>query len=448
MTPEHILLRRLSFRGRNGTAYDIVPLTRVFAEQHVDELLQLHNLIPYQDADRDTFLAPQSAKGQEFAGKWALSLAVIQERQIIGFLTAYLRDVTPKHPMQAAYIHRLAVRADQQVNHVGASLTACAVALYFAALPWLLTVSVQTNDESANEHVLRFYRRLGFRHVFGVDYPHKHDALFEIERANHAQAKYALPTWGEIVVPAFTDDDIASYPNIFYAGLDDAPPRVYFITGSREKFQQYLHLARCYGFDLEHVRHTFRLTEPQVEGVGEYAEGELVAAPLKLFSRFAALEHLYPVMVEDTMLFVEHFNNDFSGNPTLPGADTKRWWHALGAEGLLRVMQHATARRARYVCQIGINSAPRIYTRHRAAVEGNIASSVRIHADAGQQFPYMNGTFFHRLFIPNGADLTLAEMLPEQFARFDYRRRCFAQAVATLATVKRPADQLALFGGT
>jgi hypothetical protein len=39
-------------------------------------------------------------------------------------------------------------------------------------------------------------------------------------------------------------------------------------------------------------------------------------------------------------------------------------------------------------------------------------------------------------------------MLPEQFARFDYRRRCFAQAVATLATVKRPADQLALFGGT
>lgn len=446
MTNHHFLGGNVLIHGRDGRPYQIRGLTLTLAKRHAPALVAVHNRIPYQSADVDDFVSGHSADGRVFVAKWRLSLAVFFRGAPAGFLTAYLRDLDEKHPLQSVYIHRLAISEDHQRNQIGVQLVAFAVAHYFSCLPWLLTVTVQTNDEQRNEHVLDLYRRLGFSSAYRVSYPEKQDILFEVERRRHHPAGYVLQSWAPLRVPAAEATKLRPIENLFTSRFNIGPPAVYFATGSPEKLQQYAYLARCHGIDLHRVRHLIQLSEPQVEDYSPAAEGELVAAPLKLFSRFAARGQLYPVMVEDTMLFIEEFNDSYDDQAILPGADTKRWWRALGTSGILRLMRASTRRRARYVCQIGVNVAASRYEYFRSEINGVISVEERASAEALSSFPFTNPTFFHRIFVPEGSDQTLAEMEAADFVQHDYRRRCFSLARhAIMAASSLTASQLDLF---
>ena len=201
-------------------------------------------------------------------------------------------------------------------------------------------------------------------------------------------------------------------------------PAVWLFTGSDRKRAQYRYLLAELGLALRAPAITVGVHEPQIEGVGAGPEQALVTEPLRQVADEVQLLDAYPFVIDDTMLFVEHVNGDYDARPVLPGPDTKRWWAALGAAGLVRLLAGSTARRARYVCQLGVLTGPGAQPRvYRVELDGAIAPGVGGDPPGGDDFPRTNGYFFHSVFVPVGAGCTLAEMDAPEFARHDYRRR-------------------------
>jgi inosine/xanthosine triphosphate pyrophosphatase family protein/ribosomal protein S18 acetylase RimI-like enzyme len=434
----------IRFSGRDGSEYLIRQLDTEYAAKHSRALKALHKLIPYVGRDAE-FLSEVEGGDAKQLYRWSTSLAVEHQGKTIAFLTAYVRDYSERHPFRSAYIHRMSVAKDHQRNYVGAQLVASAVSLYFEAMPWLLTVTVQTNDEPKNAAVLAFYRRCGFRDRYTVEYLDKVDSLMEFERTNSTGPGSPFGDF-EKLTTAPRSPVLNRLPNVFENSPTLECRTVFFGTTSNEKFLQYRCLLKSYGLRLQRLQHKISLTEPQIDHPGHLAESALVAGPLKLFSRFAAKNTSFPVMVEDTMLFIEHFNDNYNVHPILPGPDTKRWWMALRAEGVLRVLGASPRRAAKYVCQIGINYGPGQYGYFRHEQPGEIATAVRINPQSTSNFPYTNATFFHSIFIPQGSSRSLGEMDSRELLKFDYRRACIAKALPPLRQHGALDSQLGLFG--
>lgn len=446
MNTDAILPTPIQFSGRDGREYSIQSLTKSYFSKHATVLTSLHGLIPYVGDKLDDMAKDNDDNNRQlFIYKWNISVAVEHNGRPVGFLIAYVRDYSERHPFRSVYIHRMAVARSHQRNFVGCHTLASAVSLYFEALPWLLTITLQTNDETANAAVLNFYRRFGFNHAYRVEYPDKIDSLMDLERTNSMGPGAMIPGFDPLRVPA-RPPALNRLPNPFDQPSTLDSRVVYFGTTSREKLTQYRFLGRSYGLRLQRLQHNLSLTEPQIETQGgPSAESALVAAPLKLFSRFAAKTIVFPIMVEDTMLFIEHFNKDYANHLILPGPDTKRWWFALGAEGVLRLLGKSKRRAAKYVCQIGINSAPGQYAYFRSELAGRISDATHVAADSEINFPYTNPTFFHSIFIPDGSERCLAEMDANEFLAHDYRRACFSQTLTVLQESAAAVSQLDLF---
>lgn len=426
----------LTMLEADGRRIEIVRLTKAYARRQRDHLLALHNLIPYVEWSEHDLMADSGPDGRPFWGRWQMSLVARVRGRPVGLLVTYLRTPEDRHPLESAYIHRLAVAETWQRRGVGTGLMHAAVNWYFRQLPWLLTVTSQTNDEASNQGVLDFYTAMSFTPTYAVIYPDKRDILLEIERDHGPPPRTHEIDSGHSI-------DVSGTP--FAARPRWEAPRVYFGSSSREKINQYRHLMRCHGLQLRRLRTVVSLVEPQVEGHGAEHERALVAEPLKWFSRFAARSGTYPVVIEDTMLVIEHFNRDFQSDPILPGADTKRWWQALGAQGVLDLMQGSSRRRARYICQLGTTTGPGEYRTFRAEQEGTIATAVRASATGRTGFPLSNATFFHQIFVPDGEERTLAELAPHEFVLYDYRRRCLSDAASFLHASARRPGQAELF---
>lgn len=220
------------------------------------------------------------------------------------------------------------------------------------------------------------------------------------------------------------------------------PLEASFATGSAVKLGQYGWLFRSSGIKVNSTSLASRTPEPQVEGDGDTEERILVEDPLRRVARFAALRNAYPLMLEDTMLFIEYFNDDFDSHPILPGPDTKRWRSALASDGVLRIMGRTRHRRAKFVCQLGVLTSDGQYHVFRAERPGRISDGVRISSNSQQNFPYTVPHAFHEIFIPDGATETYAEMSPAQFRNFDYRSDC-AEQVSKFLLSRRDTDQVA-----
>lgn len=438
-----LLSAPIMFIGRDGRDYLIREMDAEYVKKHSRALQTIHKLIPYVGKDGE-FVSDAEGRSANQPYRWSISLAVEHRGKTIAFLTAYVRDYSECHPFRSAYIHRMSVANDHQRNYVGAQLVATALSLYFEAMPWLLTVTLQTNDEPKNAAVLAFYRRCGFRDRYTIEYPNKVDSLMEFERTNSTGPGAPFGDF-EKLITAPRPPVLNRLPNPFESSPTLECRTVFFGTTSKEKFLQYRCLLRSYGLRLQRLQHKISLTEPQIDHAGPLAESALVAGPLKLFSRFAAKDISFPVMVEDTMLFIEHFNDNYV-HPILPGPDTKRWWMALHADGVLRILGASPRRAAKYVCQIGINYAPGQYDYFRHEQPGEIADAVRIEASSVYNFPFTNATFFHSIFVPQGSSKTLAEMGSNEFLKFDYRRACIAKALPLLRRHGALDSQLGLFG--
>jgi inosine/xanthosine triphosphate pyrophosphatase family protein len=207
-------------------------------------------------------------------------------------------------------------------------------------------------------------------------------------------------------------------------------PTAYFHTSSSEKLSQYNYLFRFFGIELREPSDELpEKIEPQVNGVGDEQERAVVEIALDALESQVDNAGIYPFVIEDTMLFIEHFNREYDKEKILPGPDTKRWWRALGSGGVLELMEGSTRRRARYVCQLGVIVEPGVREFFRASIDGSIASRERSRASKS---PYTNSTFFHTIFVPEGSRLTLGEMGAIDYAKSDYRTLCMTKAADVL----------------
>lgn len=128
------------------------------------------------------------------------------------------------------------------------------------------------------------------------------------------------------------------------------------------------------------------------------------------------------------MLFIEFFNKN-GGTWELPGLDTKRWLRQMGLDGLLEIMGNTSKRKARFVSQTGAYVKTGEYCYGRGEVNGRIAiEKAEIITPKYGTYPY----FFHLLFIPDGAEKTLAEMDMYEYAQYDYMRKSIIQLISEL----------------
>jgi len=212
---------------------------------------------------------------------------------------------------------------------------------------------------------------------------------------------------------------------------------LWFVTTSDVKFKQYAAIFSELGFDLRWAKvRKALLVEPQVEpSQSSNAIKILVSHPLGRISAYMLRRNRVPFFLEDTMLEIEAFSRP-GYTPGLPGADTKNWWHNLGAEGVLGLLNGSANRGARFRCQIGACFGPKQRVYETAELPGEISHEVRVSDAAEREVPRSNPFFFHSIFVPQGLANTLGELSGDDFARHDYRRLCAEKLVARLLNPK------------
>lgn len=220
-------------------------------------------------------------------------------------------------------------------------------------------------------------------------------------------------------------------------------PIIYFASTNEKKKEIVKFIFHNYNIDVNFVKSPIELTEPQVEKPELEEERKLVSLPLKSISRFIN-KNMVPYTIEDTMLFVEFFNRN--GNQwELPGLDTKRWLRQMGLDGFLEIMGNTSKRRAKFVSQTGAYVKAKEYCYGRGEVYGTISyKKSEIMQPKYGTYPY----FFHLLFIPDGADKTLAEMDMYEYAQYDYMRISIVQLIKNLSDFEPLQRQYTVFDYT
>ena len=409
----------------------IDKLTQQQCYENSAEILNLINLIPHIEWNIVDLLSNEM---DYYGDKWKYSYVIKNSNdRIIGILISYFRLADTKHIFDSLYIHRFAIDPEYQNAGIGTKALNYFIKRSFNEIPWLLNISAQTNNNESNRKVIQFYRNIGFEDMYDVLYPEKTDILLLFER------KFFKP----FQFPEFELDKInLRHPrfNVITDAFDpqNVLPVFYFASTNIQKKRIVQFIFHNYNIEVTFVKPPIELTEPQIERPELEEERKLVSLPLKTVSRFIST---VPYTIEDTMLFIEFFNRNGS-EMELPGLDTKRWLRQLGLDGLLEIMGNTNKRMAKFVSQTGAYIKANDYYFGRGEVFGRIAyKKSQVITPKYGTYPY----FFHLLFIPDGADKTLAEMDMFEYAKYDYMRKSIVQLIGELSNGDPFQRQLTLF---
>ena len=394
----------------------IEALTEQYCHNHCEELLQLINIIPFINWGKTELLSQEE---DYYKNKWNYSYVIKNDiEEIIGVVIAYFRVSDDKHIFDSLYIHKFAINPQYQKKGIGTVVINYFIQKAFREIPWLLNITVQTNINKSNEFVVRFYNNVGFKNMYNIKYTNKTDVLLLLERENYIGStirnnieikKINLPH------PRF---------NVYFDenNKDSILPIIYFSSSNTKKKEIVKFIFHNYNIDINFTTPPVELTEPQIEKPGIEEERKLVSLPLKTVSRFI---NTVPYIIEDTMLFVEFFNRNNS-EWELPGLDTKRWLRQMGLDGFLEIMGNTSKRKARFVSQTGAYLRANSYIYGRGELMGEIAyKKSEIIIPKYGTYPY----FFHLIFIPDGANKTLAEMDMYEYSKYDYMRKSIIELI-------------------
>lgn len=189
------------------------------------------------------------------------------------------------------------------------------------------------------------------------------------------------------------------------------PATVYVVTKNPGKLREIRLVLEKFGFEARPVE--ARKLEVQSDSLEEIAR--------------TAAEHLLgkvpePFVVEDSGLFVASLNG-------FPGPYSSYVYRTIGCQGLLKLLEGVSDRRAKFVCAaaLGFEGAVRVFV---GEVEGTIAEKPRGSGGFG----------FDPIFVPLGCARTFAEMSAEEKSALSHRSRAF-QALAKFlldkASIKR-----------
>lgn len=169
-----------SFISAKEERIQIDKLSSQYCQEHSDELLKLVNIIPFIHWGCKELLSQEE---DYYGNKWNYSYVIKNSNNvIIGVLIAYFRIADSKHIFDSLYLHKFAILPEYQNMGIGTEALKYFIKKTFVEIPWLLNISVQTNDNSGNEHVIRFYENNGFKAMYNIQYPNKTDVLLLLER--------------------------------------------------------------------------------------------------------------------------------------------------------------------------------------------------------------------------------------------------------------------------
>lgn len=407
-----------SFVSSDNELISVNNLTNELCEYRSIEILNIINTIPHIQWTKTQLM---SQLEDYYNNKWNYSYVIKHKEKIIGVLIAYFRIADNRHIFDSLYIHRFAIDKEFQKKGIGTTVIKHFIQSAFTSIPWLLNISLQTNNETSNEYVLKFYRNIGFVDMYKLHYPDKEDIVFLFERKNYT----AFFDTGDFLL-----NIELKHPRLVCTFEQDKPlsvlPLVYFSSSNAQKKAIVEFIFHNYNIEVVFVKLPIDLTEPQVEKADVENERILVSFPLKQASRFITST---PCVIEDTMLFVEFFNRN-GGAWELPGLDTKRWLRQMGLNGMLDIMGNTTKRKARFVSQTGAYIKSEEYCYGRGETYGTIAiEKANVIDHKYGTYPY----FFHLLFIPEGADKTLAEMDMYEYAQYDYMRKSITELISNMS---------------
>ena len=339
-----------SFVSSKSEKIYVDKLSYSYCCDHSEEILRLINIIPYINWKIDDLLHQDN---DFYKNKWNYSYVVKNESSnIIGVLISYFRMSDEKHIFDSLYLHRFVIAPQYQNIGIGTEVVKYFIQRSFEEIPWLLNISVQTNDTTENCHVINFYRNLGFKDMYNVFYENKTDVLLLLEKKYHTSCLSTISHECNLNLP---------HPrfNLHIHNSDQVNvlPIIYFSSTNEKKKEIVKFIFNNYNVDVSFVKLSVELTEPQIEEPNLEEERKLVSLPLKSVSRFI---NTVPYVIEDTMLFVEFFNRN-GKQWELPGLDTKRWLRQMGLDGFLDIMGDTKFRKARFVSQTGMLEQTNIF---------------------------------------------------------------------------------------
>ncbi|HDR53105.1 MAG TPA: RdgB/HAM1 family non-canonical purine NTP pyrophosphatase [archaeon] len=185
---------------------------------------------------------------------------------------------------------------------------------------------------------------------------------------------------------------------------EDAPKQIWFVTSNQGKFREVQKLGRAVGLDVLQVK----LDLPEIRGtLEEIAEDKV---------RKAQVATGRPVIVDDSGLFVKALR-------TFPGQFSAFILQTIGNEGLLKLMQGVTDRRAEFRCCAVYYDGVRL-EQVTARCEGTILDAPRGRGT--------DGFGFDPIFVPTGHLKTFAEDVATK-QKISHRTLAYRQLFARLA---------------
>jgi len=113
-----------------------------------------------------------------------------------------------------------------------------------------------------------------------------------------------------------------------------------------------------------------------------------------------------PIIVEDTGLFIEALNG-------FPGSYSAFVFYKIGNEGILKLMENSSSRKAKFISAIGYRGLEGV-----RVFEGTVAGRI------GTKITGTAGFGYDSIFIPEGYEHTFGED-PDLKARVSHRRKAF-----------------------
>ena len=179
--------------------------------------------------------------------------------------------------------------------------------------------------------------------------------------------------------------------------------KIFFATSNKHKVAEIGAVLAEHGFEV--VPRKLPLIEPDFDSLEEVAK-------FKAQQAFAQLKQ--PVIVEDTGVFFEGYNN-------FPGAIAKRVYMGVGFGGLLALIKAAKNKRAFFRTVICFSASDKEMHLFSGKLSGHLIE--KIVEEEKDRLPY------EKIFVPDGETKTLVELDLAQKNRISHR----AQAARKLA---------------
>ena len=166
----------------------------------------------------------------------------------------------------------------------------------------------------------------------------------------------------------------------------------------------------------------------------DYPECPEIEENGKTFAENAALKAAAASKFCDSAAFADDSGLEVVALGGAPGIYSARYAETPEARiaKLLKAMENQTDRRARFVCNIAIAFNGEVIADFEGEVKGKIATAPRGEGGFG----------YDPVFIPDGYDLTMAELPAEEKNRISHRAVAFRKAAEFVA------EQMSMFGDT